>query len=266
MSSTAKKSPLVPAVDEVPSLKHHRYPWYLHWLWRLYRMSIPLRTKCHVISSLFTEKEMMMNRAMAFVEFNKVRGDYLEFGTYFGHSLSYAYHFARSHRVEGMRFYAFDSFQGLPEFKGVDKDTVMDLQYVPGDFACDVKTVKGNLRLARVRLSEVDFIEGFYDDSLTQELKKRLPIKAAAVIWIDCDLYHSTKQVLDWLTDYIVDGSVICFDDWFNFKGNPAKGENRAFTEWCAKNKHITASPYHVFNWHGKSFILNLKNGSTETE
>ncbi len=256
-NSNRRRKPNAPRVVEAPPLKHHHEGLTLRVLREIFKFSIPYRTRFHVIPAFFTQKEMMMNNAMAFCEFNKVRGDYLEFGTYFGHSLIYAYHFARRHRVDGMHFYGFDSFKGLPPFEGVDDDLPLDRQYVPGDFACDVKTVRRNLRVGGVRQDDVTLVEGFYDESLTPALAKSLPIESAAVIWIDCDLYHSTKTVLDWVTRYVVDGTVLCFDDWFNFKGNPGKGENRAFTEWLFKNPTIKASPYQTFGWHGKSFILH---------
>ena len=34
-------------------------------------------------------------------------------------------------------------------------------------------------------------------------------------------------------------GSVIIFDDWYNFKSDPNKGEQKACKEWLQKNSHI---------------------------
>ena len=83
-------------------------------------------------------------------------------------------------------------------------------------------------------------------------------IKKAALIWVDCDLYESTVPVLNFITDYVQDGTIIVFDDWFSFKGNLNMGEQRAFREWLKKNPSIRATEFHRFAT-GNSFILHRK-------
>lgn len=97
---------------------------------------------------------------------------------------------------------------------------------------------------------------GFYDKVLTDELKKRLPIKRAAIVWIDCDLYNSTVPVLDFVTHYLTTGSFLVFDDWFSFGANPEAGEMRATNEWLARNPNITLVEYHKFHTAGILFIV----------
>jgi O-methyltransferase len=109
----------------------------------------------------------------------------------------------------------------------------------------------------QVDLAKVEIVAGWYDDVLNDEAKERLPLRAASVIWVDCDLYESTVPVLAFVTDYVQDGTVLIFDDWFCFRGDPHRGEQRAFREWLEKNPEITASEFHKFGWHGNSFILH---------
>ena len=66
--------------------------------------------------------ELLLYRVMAFINGNDIEGDYLEFGTYQGRSLASAHHIAQLYGLKNMRFYAFDSFQGLPEIQGVDRE------------------------------------------------------------------------------------------------------------------------------------------------
>ena len=94
--------------------------------------------------------------------------------------------------------------------------------------------------------------EGFFDQSLPAAEKH--PI---AVAWIDCDLHASTVPVLDFLTDQLVDGSVLIFDDWFCFHGRPDRGEQLACAEWLAANPHLRLVAYRDFHWAGRSFIVN---------
>ncbi len=81
----------------------------------------------------------------------------------------------------------------------------------------------------------------------------------AAIVFIDCDLYESTRDVLLFLKRKMIPGGVIIFDDWFCFKGNLERGEQKAFNEWLKKNPSISAIEYHKFNWRGNSFIISKK-------
>ena len=94
------------------------------------------------------------------------------------------------------------------------------------------------------------------DRVLTDELKTCLPIKRAAVVWIDCDLYASTVPVLDFITGYLTTGSFIAFDDWFSFGADPDAGEMRATNEWLSRNPSIQLVEYHKFHTAGISFLV----------
>lgn len=179
-------------------------------------------------------------------------GDYLEFGVYRGQSFKFAYHLARQHQLD-MHFYAFDSFEGLPKLDPTDQ--VIE-HFYEGQYACSEDEFKQILINAQVDLQQVTTIPGFYDQSLTPQLKTSLPVQRAAVAWVDCDLYTSTVPVLDFLTDYLDNGSVIIFDDWFSFGGDPRAGELRATREWLVRHPEITLLPYHTFGVSGQSFLV----------
>src|SRR5204863_3721987 len=94
-------------------------------------------------------------------------------------------------------------------------------------------------------------------DTLSLENQSISALKAVAIAWIDCDLYESTKPVLEFLAERLSPGSVICFDDWFNIKGRPDCGEQKACEEWLARNPQLRLTPYSRFGWHGQSFIVD---------
>lgn len=198
---------------------------------------------------------------MNFLQDAKIEGDYLEFGVWMGNSFVPAYHYAQFYGHKRMRFYAFDSFEGLPETKGIDASYV----YGKGAFSCDQQEFKSILKGKRVDMSKVTLVPGWFNKTLNSALKKRLKIKKAAVIWIDCDLYSSTVPVLDFVTDYVQDGTVMVFDDWLCFKGDPSKGEQKAFKEWLKKNPSIKATEFQRYGWGGMSFILHKTQRRTET-
>jgi O-methyltransferase len=204
----------------------------------------------------FSERENTFNKVLRFVSSSKIEGDYLEFGVYKGTSFSSVFLLSKKYNFPTMRFFAFDSFEGLPEIK--EKDDNKEKQFETGSFSFGIDNFKKNIRKKGVDLDRVTITKGWFDKVLNEKIKKRLKIKKAAIINVDCDLYESTVPVLEFITDYIQDGTVILFDDWFCFRGNINKGEQKAFYSWLNKNKNIRATEFHRYDWHGMAFILNI--------
>lgn len=84
--------------------------------------------------------------------------------------------------------------------------------------------------------SDTNYIQGFYNESLTSTLYNSLPFKPALFIDIDCDLYISTFQALDWIFKHklAVPGTLIGYDDWCLTDLGSA-GESRAHREISLK-------------------------------
>ena len=203
----------------------------------------------------YNEQEKQILTCMDFISWNEIRGDYLEFGVFAGRNFIKAYHFAKNKNIKGMRFFAFDSFEGLPELTGKDKDSK---QFFKGQFNCSLEDFKQICKKKNVNLSEVITIKGWFNKVLNKKLKDNYNIKKAAYIFIDVDLYESTVPVLEFVTDLIQDGTIIVFDDYFCEDGDPRKGERKAFEDWVKKNNFIV-TPYKNYNWNGVSFILHKK-------
>lgn len=55
-------------------------------------------------------------------------------------------------------------------------------------------------------------------------------------------------------------GTIIMLDDWFCFRGNPNKGEQKAFREWLENNPLITATEFHKYCTESISFIIHRQN------
>lgn len=204
--------------------------------------------------------EVMMKEAFEFASNANVGGDYLEFGVWKGRSFMRAFHtwkyvLLNNKNLSDLKFYAFDSFEGLPEITSTeDKATG---EFKKGEYACSEVEFIGNLKKSGVDIDRVQTIKGWYDKVLNDKTKATLPIKRAAVIYIDADLYESAVAVLDFITSYVADGTILIFDDWYCFRGRKDMGEQKAFSEWLSKNPKITAEQYKQFNWKGNSFILH---------
>lgn len=162
-----------------------------------------------------------------------IDGYYFEFGSHEGRTMRLAWrHFQHLFNWD---FVAFDSFEGLPEIEEIDKQAIWGkgrLETAEEDFV-RIVTAAG---MPRSRLTTV---KGFYDQSLTVELQQKFLPRKAAVVYIDCDLYKSTVPVLEFVRPFLQVGTVIVFDDWNCFYGEPGRGERRAWREFCAAHPEL---------------------------
>lgn len=227
-----------------------------------------IRKYLNQVTEVYVRKRLNMpilgkkQRAMSIMfsamdSWNKTEGEYLEFGVYKGRSFQAAYKEANKRGLDDMKFFAFDSFKGLPPVNGTDAE---HNYFREGQFACSEETFLENLKKKDVDLTRVETIPGFYEESLTEDRRKELNIDQVAVAWIDCDIYESTVPVLDFLTPIIKTGTFLAFDDWFSFAGDPHAGQIRAVREWVKKNGHITLEHYRDFGKTGRIFLVQKWN------
>lgn len=187
----------------------------------------------------------------------QIPGDYLEFGVFQGKTFSYAY------RVMGllfpeMRFVALDSFEGLPEPKGIDAKNNYTSGFYSGQFACDVDQFEKTLVSGGVDTNRVMIVKGWFDETLKSDNPQTSVLEKVAAAWIDCDLYESTVPVLDFLTNRLSVGSVLLFDDWRCYRNLSDFGQQRACREWLERNPQILLNPFVDFGFHGQAFTVAM--------
>lgn len=138
---------------------------------------------------------------------------WLEFGVASGKTINYI-----SNHASGL-VYGFDSFEGLPETwrPGFEKGAFnMNGRFPP---------VNSNVRL----------VKGWYNETLPQFLQEHN--EKISFLHIDCDLYSSTKYVLDMLKYRLDKDCIVIFDELVNYPGYDGDaGELRAFGEFCNEN------------------------------
>jgi len=135
----------------------------------------------------------------------------LEFGVFQGRTINFI-----SNLFPSSKIFGFDSFQGLPEdwCDGNPK----------GVFAVNsLPTVPNNVTL----------IPGLFCDTLPRFADELMPNMRVSYLHIDCDLYSSAKTIFECLKPFISSGTVIVFDEYFNYPGWK-KDEFLAFKEFIA--------------------------------
>jgi O-methyltransferase len=169
-----------------------------------------------------------------FLHINRpAKGYYFEFGCNEANTVRMAWdHFEHLFDFD---YVGFDSFQGLPEIEEIDKQPI----WQKGKLAFDENEYIRRATRHGLPRNRMHTVKGFYDQSLTEELKQRFLPSKAAVIYIDCDLYKSTVPVLEWIVDFLQLGTVIVFDDWYCFHGDPERGEQLAWNEFRSRHPEL---------------------------
>jgi len=179
-------------------------------------------------------------------------GDYLEFGVFNGSSLGSAYLTAKKMGLSSMKFFGFDSFEGLPTGTDDEHDILQK-----GFYRCPFEKTKECLTKRDVNPDEVVWVKGLYNETLNDETFSKIGYPKIGIVFIDCDTYSSSKTVFDFLAPLIVEPAIFCLDDWklydMDIKGT---GEYKSFNEFLEKNRHIKAKEIKSYNRKSKSFII----------
>ncbi len=182
-------------------------------------------------------------------------GDYLEFGVFNGSSIGSAYLAAQEMKVTQMKFYGFDSFQGLPTGTSNTNDILQD-----GFYRCSFEDTQKCLNKRGINPNEIHWVKGWYNETLTDRTIEEYHIGNIGIVFVDCDTYASAKLVLDFIAPLITKPCIICFDDWklydLDLKND---GEYRAFNEFLNTYKHIKAKELTSYNRKSKTFLLTPK-------
>jgi O-methyltransferase len=183
-------------------------------------------------------------------------GDYYEFGLFRGYTLWHTQQTATRIGLGSMRYFGFDSFQGLPEVEGGDRRMGI---FFSGDYLCTRPEVERQLTEHNFDWSKAALVEGFFDQSLTPSLLSTYNMGPAALVLVDCDLYQSTVPVLSFLANLFQDGTIVLFDDWYCFGDSEEHGEPRAFQEFLAVHPEWHAEPLMDFPVYGKAFKMQSR-------
>lgn len=178
--------------------------------------------------------------------------DYMEFGIFRGFAFWYAQAIAKDSNVSNMRFFGFDSFQGLPKIKGLD----IGSDFSKGDFKCGRELVEKRLNQFGVDWKKTFLIEGFFSDSLNDKTKQHYELRSCSICVVDCDLYEAARDTLKFVGPLLSNNSFLIFDDWNCNKADSEKGERKAFAEFLENNPNIKSEPCGQFGYNCQVFFL----------
>lgn len=183
-------------------------------------------------------------------------GDYLEFGVFNGASLSSAYLTFKAMGQSSSRFFGFDAFQGLPAGAESEDDGV----WKKGFYTCSYEQMQECLRRKNINPDDIQWVKGWYDQTLNQETINKYQIQKLGIVFIDCDTYSSSKSVLNFIAPFITEPVILCFDDWkLNDLDIKGMGEYKSFNEFLESNQNIVAVEIKSYNRKSRSFLVKPK-------
>lgn len=166
-------------------------------------------------------------------------GYFLEMGVGTGRSINFLAALNPTKKV-----YGFDSFEGLPtDWNKGDKI------YKAGSFG--LKRKDANIPLVK----NVVVYKGLFKDVLPKFKKQVLKDHAIALLHIDSDTYESAKDALNLLEDNIIPGTVIVFDEFYNYP-RFEEHEWRAFQEFV-QERNLKVK-YLAFNKNHEQVVVKI--------
>ncbi|BAX82695.1 class I SAM-dependent methyltransferase [Labilibaculum antarcticum] len=181
-------------------------------------IEVQLRMRALNSSCEYIEKNMVdvpiFNKAYDALDYalNEINleGLICEFGVWKGKSANYIA------KKTSKTVHAFDSFEGLPE-------------------TWLTSHKKGHFALNNMPVFEKNVIihKGWFDETLPQFVNEYT--NKISFLHIDCDLYSSTKTIFKSLNNQITKGTIILFDEYFNYPFWEHH-EYKAFQEFVQEN------------------------------
>lgn len=201
-------------------------------------------------------KHSFFQSAFDFLYSNNIEGDYFEFGIHKARTFRFALYESYVRDLK-MDFYAFDSFEGLPNSKNFEMQNKL---FKPKLLKTNVNQFKKLIK-PYVLKRNIEIIKGYYSSTLNKMLLYKFKQKKikASMINIDCDLNESVRDSLRFALNFVQNGTVLYIDDYYlTFQGSPFKGNQKIVSDLLNQFK-IHYEPWHVCGSSGKSFLLYKK-------
>ena len=169
-----------------------------------------------------------------------------QFGVFSGTSIIQIANILSQNNIISAKIFGFDSFCGNPE---ETREKLTNDAWILGSWSVQkqlntpninecIKIVYEKIKLRIPATYSVEFITGWFNE-LKDEIAHNNNMKPAFYIDIDCDLYCSTYDALDFMfrNKLIKTGTLIGYDDWGGSEGwqNHLSGESRAHKEMLEK-------------------------------
>lgn len=172
----------------------------------------------------------------------------IEFGVGGGTTASFFFQAGNANKVKIKSYYGFDSFKGLQLTD--QKDSV---RWKDGEFASSEKMATNLINKFSDKKTIIKIKNAIYSKLEKADLPQ---YQGATLLHIDCDLYSSTIEALNFIKDKIEIGTIILLDDYFSGLSVGIKGEKEALDDFCNDN-NLNLIRWFQYAQNGLIFIVN---------
>lgn len=148
----------------------------------------------------------MIQDAVIDIERRNIRGDFIEAGIWRGGAIIFMRALLKAYDIGQRQIIAADSFEGIPQNVTFKHDPVDAWQ---DRWAASLEEVKGNIERLGLLDDRIEFLPGYFADSLGAMAKREF-----ALIRLDSDSYDSVMTSLEHLYPRLSPGGIIIIDDW----------------------------------------------------
>lgn len=149
------------------------------------------------------------HNALRTCDVEQIKGDVLEAGIWRGGAVIFAAAYLSQSNPFSRRVIAADSFDGLPPPDSRYPVDVGDLHSTIDFLRVSEKEVLANFRKFAVSTENVDFLPGWFEDTLPTVGNRNL-----AILRMDGDMYSSSSHILSALFDRVTPGGFVIVDDY----------------------------------------------------
>ena len=95
-----------------------------------------------------------------------------------------------------------------------------------------------------------------------QDINLFIKDKYIGIVLLDMDLGDPTYKALNWIAPKLRSGSIIIFDEFFAFAGDPNKGEHQAWSVFLKENPEINYRNFFQYGDGGMAFQITISKTS----
>jgi O-methyltransferase len=209
------------------------------------------------------EKSITLKMAFWHLAVDQVEGAYVEFGVASGNSMRSAELAERGSGSKSLgvmrvprELVGFDTFNSFST--GSDDD--LHQTWEGSNFSVPISRVKKRFRRAgqRVSFHAVDCSKLGDAQSEYGPVSSYVASQDIAIVLMDMDLGDPTEKALDWIRPKLRTGTIVIFDEYFAYGGDPSKGEAGAWTRFLAKNPEISGRIMKTYGDGGAMFQISI--------
>lgn len=140
---------------------------------------------------------------------DNVPGDFIETGVWRGGATIFMRACLKALGDTGRKVWVADSFEGLPPPNDAYPADKGDMHHTIPELAVTEEQVKKNFRLYGLLDDQVEFLKGWFSDTLISA-----PISTLSIVRLDGDMYSSTIDAIEALYPRLSPGGYLIVDDY----------------------------------------------------